>query len=174
MLPLETKIFVSLLVLPKDAQIKNGVEVAVGALSLFDERGNLRQGVQEVTVWPWKTADLRIAGCIGEYDERIQEGTYTKVFLKFPKYSSRVQWSLRSEDLTINLGYIFSERMGRNPLTEQVTDLARLEVLLKYDPLRMMDYTDKEKELLESCKSHYSKLPEKYINYLYSVNWLNP
>ena len=37
-----------------------------------------------------------------------------------------------------------------------------------------MEYTDKEKELLESCKSHYSKLPEKYINYLYSVDWLNP
>lgn len=93
---------------------------------MFDERGNLRQGVQEVTVWPWRAVDLRVAGCVGEYTRRGEQGEYTKVFLKFPKYSSKVQWSLRSEDLTVNLGYIFSERQGRNPLTEQVTDLARL------------------------------------------------
>ncbi len=37
-----------------------------------------------------------------------------------------------------------------------------------------MKYTEMDKELLVSCKSHYSKLPDKYVNYLYSVDWLSP
>lgn len=50
--------------------------------------------------------------------------------------------------------------------------------LLSYDPLKMMNYTDKndkdEKKILKLGRKYYKHQSDKLLNYLYSVDWTNP
>lgn len=115
-LPLEAKLFFALVILPKEVQAANGVEVGCAATSVFDDRGCLRQGKHALVFWPFRKFDLRIGGCIGSFNYQLDRGDYTKIILNFPKFTTEVQWSLRSEDLIRSLGYL-----EYNPQTNQPT-----------------------------------------------------
>ena len=42
------------------------------------------------------------------------------------------------------------------------------------NPLRMTEYDDDEKRILKLCHTNYCKNLDKYINFLYAVNWQDP
>jgi hypothetical protein len=80
--------------------------VGIAGISLFDDRGHLRQGTLDVLLWPFKTLDLRIAGCVNKFNEILpNKSDYTKISVTFPKFTNEVQWSLRSDELIRILGY---------------------------------------------------------------------
>lgn len=174
-LPLESKLFFTIIVFSKDPKNTSSHEIGCAGVSIFDEKGHLRQGPMELIVWPYKSVDLRIAGCINTCNLVFKSKyDYTFLTVKFPKYTCPIQWSLRSEDIIKSIGVMDFDMSSPKLEKETSKDIAHLEQLLRYDALRMMTYTDKDKELLKSCYTNYSKLPDKYINYLYSIDWSSP
>lgn len=59
----------------------NAIEVGCTAINVFDDRGCLRQGKHEVILWPYQSMDLRISGCIGNFNGALADKGYTKLML---------------------------------------------------------------------------------------------
>ena len=53
---------------------------------------------------------------------------------------------------------------------ESVEDI---EELLKFNPLKMLSYSEEQKELLKKNKKLFQHQSHRLINYLYSIDWRN-
>lgn len=93
------------------------------------------------------------------------------MIIKLPTYRSSVIWTLSDSVCAKILGY-------QPPLSasniQESPNLERLNELLRYDPLMIFKYSEEDKELLRKCKKFYKHQSEKFINYVYAIDWTEP
>ncbi|CAD8171964.1 unnamed protein product [Paramecium pentaurelia] len=127
---------------------------------------------------------------------------YTQLVIGMPTFIEDVYWSLRDEKYMkqvgfpstplniqqISLQYLNGVLERRGTLNSSVTvrpqrdwkatpntnELAKLDRLLKFDPLQRHLYTDEDKFILLKCRNHYKNQPSAFPIFLCAINWSDP
>ncbi|CAD8121098.1 unnamed protein product [Paramecium sonneborni] len=127
---------------------------------------------------------------------------YTQLVIGMPKFIEDVYWSLRDEKYMKQVGFPSTplnlqqiclqynngvlERRGTlntgitvRPqrdwkATPNTNELAKLDTLLKFDPLQRHLYTDDDKFILLKCRNYYKNQPSAFPIFLCAINWSDP
>lgn len=71
------------------------------------------------------------------------------------------------------LGYL-PEPKKKSDNVEIDEALQKISDILKVNPIRMLQYSSKEKQILRMARTYYSHQPDKLINYLIAIDWTDP
>jgi phosphatidylinositol-4,5-bisphosphate 3-kinase len=58
--------------------------------------------------------------------------------------------------------------------TPKIEEIAKLEELLKVDPLNRDSFTKQDKYILIKCRNHYKSLPYALAIFLCAIDWSDP
>lgn len=177
----------------------NGEEQIIGSTTTeaFDENGKLKQGRQELNVWPFYKVDSRIASVNEYYGIPLNSDEnpyYCTLIVGFPIFVEDVYWSLRDEKCMSMLGCP-SSALSKTQTREQgekrttlnyggrktswkatpnTEELAQLDRLLKFDPLTRGLYSDEDKFILLKCRNYYKNSPSAFPIFLCAIDWSDP
>ena len=107
-------------------------------------------------------------GCIDK-DQEVNPNS-CKLVIKLPTFKNQIIWTLTDGISTRMLGY----HEQQNNSNKEDPDLERLYELLRFDPLEIRKYGEKDKELLRRSKKYYKHQSDKLLNYMFAIDWTEP
>ncbi|EGR27401.1 phosphatidylinositol- -diphosphate 3-kinase, putative [Ichthyophthirius multifiliis] len=199
-LPLEARIRINIILHPDDQTDPQIIGSSV--LWVFNEDGIFAQGLNALNVWPFYRVQDRLS-CMNQYwgvpnipkemrpkaypdqkEEEIVEqfvvNNFARLFIQLEKFIDILYYSLRDEKNMESVGFpklskkMKGDRFKNWNTTPKTDDLAHLQVLLNFDPLKRCEYTEEDKHILMICRNHYKTLTHALQIFLLAINWLDP